>query len=67
MKDDGNVLSAEPRMEREVVGLSARNKVFGPESAARGQPRNCDQGNILIQTLSVILLTAVNRKNVSSL
>ena len=44
MKDDGVVLSAEPRMEREVVGSSARNKVFGPASAARGQPRNCDQG-----------------------
>ncbi len=29
------------------------------------QPRNCNQGNISIHTLWVILLTAVNRKQVS--
>ena len=40
MRNDYSVLSAEPRMEREVVGSSARSsvndKVFGPASATRG-------------------------------
>jgi len=40
MRNDYSVLSAEPKMEREVVGSSARSsandKLFGPASATRG-------------------------------
>ena len=53
-RNDYSVLSAEPRMEREVVGVLEvlqMTNCLGLHRQLKEQPRNCDQGNISIQTL----------------